>query len=601
MSILPKLRYLRHLPPKMVWGKAAHAVRERLLRRFPPSPSRLENASGEFFQSDELAGFAANYRAAGQRFTEAAKIWDGEFSTKGVAWDFGSVEAMDWTFRFADRRELVNWNYDWCAFSHAIALVERDAERAAATLARLVQRMEQVHPLGSPLPTLVWEPIVVALRIMGISTAAHLAHRAGVDDRAAMLALARHVDYCHKVLLSLCEVYLGYNHAAFGISGILVADMALAREPTPFALKLAPEVFASQLLSDGFHAERSPTYHIHVLLLLRSLLAARVFPRPDAELMQHLENKMVAALAPLVHSDGEIAIFNDAAIGDSVPPAAVGCQLQLRPGKSVLPAAGYVCLRSARASLHMDAGLLGPPENCGHGHADFLAVEASLEGRRVIVDPGVLSTGKGELRQRTRSAHSHNGPTYQGLEPAEFFGAWRVGRRGSAQFENDSDLPGWMPWEALGSADGYAPFGGKVMRYVGLTQDSAVLIADAWTIVAGHEAMSTYLIAEDWRVQPVSAQRLDLVDQPSGEIRLCIELLAGTFGQVRNDLWAPQGPMQPRTGTRFSVAPLDGRFACLCLRALDAGRVDNLPALAAVRSALEERLAANSIFNKLAK
>ena len=600
MSLLPTLRYLRHLPPTMVLGKAAHTLREKLLQRFPPPASCIRAEDGPFFQSHNMSGFADSYRCAGDRFREAAAIWDGKFFTKEVGWDFGSDRSMDWLLRFEGQGERVNWNYDWCAFSHAIALVSCDASRAVKTIAGLVQRMEQVHPIGSEARTLVWEPIVVALRIMGLSVAANLASRAGVDDPSSMFVLARHVDYCHKALTALCETYLGYNHAAFGISGILVADLALNRQATPFAHKAAARVFASQVLPDGFHAERSPTYHIHVLLLLRSLLHSNILPVGDVPFLEALEAKMVVALHTVVHPDGEIAILNDSAIGDSVPPAKVGwCPARSRTSVSVLPDAGYVALQNDGASIIFDAGPLGPPENCGHGHADFLSIEASVRKQRVIVDPGVFSTSKGELRDRTRSAQTHNGPSYLGLEPAEFFGAWRVGRRGTAWFEKD--LPALLPCEAAGAADGYARFGGMVVRYVGMTANGGMVIGDLWKDAPGLEPHLSFLIAEPWEVVVSSTEQLELHDKQQPETRLRIQIMAGTLAEVDSDAWSPQGPMLPQTGTRFSIVPQDRRFACLSLGSTDAHAQEPLPPISAIHAYLADRLAANSTCKKLRK
>jgi len=47
--------------------------------------------------------------------------------------------------------------------------------------------------------------------------------------------------------------------------------------------------------------------------------------------------------------------------------------------------------------------------NCGHAHADALAIDVAANGRTVLVDPGTYTyTGSKELRDWFRSSHAHN-------------------------------------------------------------------------------------------------------------------------------------------------------------------------------------------------
>jgi hypothetical protein len=206
---------------------------------------------------------------------------------------------------------------------------------------------------------------------------------------------------------------------------------------------------------------------------------------------------MTDALGTVVHPDGEIAVFNDAAINDAVRPSVVGwTRSDDEAGVSVLEEAGYARLWAPGVSIVLDAGPMGPDEVIGHGHADFLSIEVSIDGQRLVVDPGVASINGGPLREWTRSAKSHNGPTFASLEPAEFFGTWRVGRRGRAWLDRDE-----QPDDALsvtGVCNGYTDRA-PVKRTVSVGRDQL-----RWTDRArrqpGDLVTSTYIVPSSWDI-----------------------------------------------------------------------------------------------------
>ena len=79
---------------------------------------------------------------------------------------------------------------------------------------------------------------------------------------------------------------------------------------------------------------------------------------------------------------------------------------------------GYYVMRddwSARANyLLFDCGPHGMA-NCGHAHADALAIEVAARGRTLLVDPGTFTyTGGKELRDWFRSSAAHNTVTVDG-------------------------------------------------------------------------------------------------------------------------------------------------------------------------------------------
>ena len=80
--------------------------------------------------------------------------------------------------------------------------------------------------------------------------------------------------------------------------------------------------------------------------------------------------------------------------------------------------------------MFVDAGPIGPAYLSVHGHGDIYSYELSLDGRRVVVDGGTSTYQAGPERDWVRSTRAHNTVEVAGADQCEFFGAFRVGRRG---------------------------------------------------------------------------------------------------------------------------------------------------------------------------
>src|SRR5262249_18999925 len=144
-----------------------------------------------------------------------------------------------------------------------------------------------------------------------------------------------------------------------------------------FLESAAPRVVASQVLSDGGHAERSPMYHLLVLIDLRILRDCGLFESWESFLVEQLAG-MERALAIMTHPDGELGLFNDSWLGEG-PPAGRVSGVRLPDGLAALPETGYIRLSAGNDVVLFDCGPCGPDENPGHAHADFLSVEISVD------------------------------------------------------------------------------------------------------------------------------------------------------------------------------------------------------------------------------
>jgi hypothetical protein len=92
--------------------------------------------------------------------------------------------------------------------------------------------------------------------------------------------------------------------------------------------------------------------------------------------------------------------------------------------------------------------------NCGHAHADALAIELAAQGATVLVDPGTFTyTGSVELRDLFRSTAMHNTLTIDGLSSSEPAGPFKWKHVANCTLHCWHDHPGFTYFD--GSHDGY--------------------------------------------------------------------------------------------------------------------------------------------------
>jgi uncharacterized heparinase superfamily protein len=373
--------------------------------------------------------------------------------------------------------------------------------------------------------------------------------------RDAVATIGAHLWRSAEILRLTVERYLGFNHAASTETGLVVALLVQGRaQAARRSIANLVRTFECSTLSDGMWAERSPAYHVHMLVLVDAVKSMLDSASPDYRRLDELSKRMRFALAAIVHPDGEIATFNDAAVGDAPPPAAIGWSLAETPTSIVLPVAGYARICRVNTVVIMDAGPMGPDAVIGHGHADFLSIEVSIGQKRLIVDPGVASVSSDSDRLWTRSAGSHNGPTLKGREPAEFFGTWRVGRRGTAWF-NDVTTSTSGAVSLSGECNGYLPWGVTVRRGIMLEHDGRLTIEDRWTGGADCGPAVSFLVPAEWVVEQETATSLKIRHADGAAVTL--RLRGGTVSNIESSRSFREGPMREESANRLVITPCD--------------------------------------------
>jgi len=283
-----------------------------------------------------------------------------------------------------------------------------------------------------------WSPYVASLRAWALC-GTYRSLVAGSDTQAVVDAsLARHARFLRWHL----EHDAGGNHlvknlkALIGLN-VLLGDEGLSRRATTELQRQLP----IQILSDGGHYERSPSYHCQVLgdfIDIAGLLAAA--GRPAVPGLTDAIEAMRTWLGLMLMPDGDVPLFNDCVlVGHS--------RLSLlRPGPpardrlTVLPASGYVVMRPAEGvHLIADVGDPCPRDLPAHAHADCLSFELAVDGERLVVDSGTSTYEPGAHRHSERSTAAHNTISVDGADQTEVWGTFRAARLARARLEHADD------------------------------------------------------------------------------------------------------------------------------------------------------------------
>lgn len=304
----------------------------------------------------------------------------------------------------------------------------------------LIQRWIAENPPGSPV---AWDPYPTSLRIVNwiqwVLAGASLSPQ-------ALSSLAAQIRWLAKRL----EFHLLGNHLWANAKALIFAGAFFSGREAESWLKKGLRVLGKQLgeqiLDDGGHFERSPMYHAIVLTDVLDLLhLAEVFPDVFEETQLRrwsgIARRMLHWLRIMSHPDGDLAFFNDAAMGIAPRYSELreyACRVavlsdsvdseQIGPIEA-LAQSGYVRLQRGPAVMIADVGDVGPDYQPGHAHADTLSFELSLYGQRILVNGGTSTYEPGIQRLRQRGTSSHNTVVIDGQNSSEVWGSFRVARR----------------------------------------------------------------------------------------------------------------------------------------------------------------------------
>jgi uncharacterized heparinase superfamily protein len=242
-----------------------------------------------------------------------------------------------------------------------------------------------------------------------------------------------------RFLESNLETDIGGNHLVKNIKALVWGSAFFAGVEAErwrgLGLGLLAEELPRQVLPDGMHFERSPSYHCQVLADLLSCRHALGYD-PLGGALDHALARMAQVMADLTHPDHDVALLNDAGLSMAYGPDECLDVYERLFGRRPAPRrvfalreAGYFGMRAGVTYFVADCGRIAPDDLPAHGHGDVLSFEWSVGGERIVVDQGVYEYNAGARRQHSRAALNHNTLCLDDADQADFFGSFRCGRR----------------------------------------------------------------------------------------------------------------------------------------------------------------------------
>ena len=509
-----------HLRPWQVLGRLTAPLQRRLAAwRLPAPPSRLQPA-----------GPAPTQGPAHDPWNARADVWEGRFCFLNEVAHLS--RPVDWS---ASGQPLL-WRFNLHYFDYLYLLTPR--ERVA-----LCREWIAANPVGQGVG---WHPYPTSLRLVNWC-------RAGLTASDVLESLYRQAAYLSRTV----ETHVYGNHLlenarALVLAGCYLREQGEADRWLEQGLSIYRDELDEQILSDGYHFERSPMYHALVLEGMLDVLSVLPEERAVSARLAEAAQAMTEALAATSHPDGTLALFNDTTHEIAPPPDRLlqYAQQVLREepsARTVFPEAGYYVLDAEDLWMMIDGGPAGPEHLMAHAHADVFSFELSLFGERFVVDSGVYEYAAGPMRQYVRSTAAHNTAQVDGLDQIECWNSFRVARRDAPRDVTWRETEGGAVFQ--GTYDGYQDRVGDDLshhRRVEIdARERCVRVRDEIVGRGRHRVESRIHLHPDvqvrWDGQVVYGTR--------GENRCRVEIGAGELRQER-------GWYCPRFGVRHRVCVL---------------------------------------------
>ncbi len=429
-------------------------------------------------------------------------VRSGRFLLLNQKYDFGDVDGIRWREEFKEERNNPLRRMTLAYMGYVVPLLAEGRQSDLKLVSQILAELEKQNHWSIPgVFRDVWNAYTVSHRVINLLAGLALFLRSGgtLEIRSHDVIMT-HIRFCVAFVLENLERDLQYNHLLKNYVSLAVYASAVGHLPKslsdlPSAIDRSIE---QNVLPDGGHSERCPMYHVLCMNDLDVLSSSGVLGDEFVAKLTSTKSLMKDALAVVTHPDGDIALFNDSWIGEA-PRAAGFLQNVDMTEFARSPSTGYVRMGRESDVVIFDCGPCGPDDNPGHAHADFLSIELSINGHRFFVDPGVPTYSEGKLRNLSRSASCHNGPSIKGEEPIEFWKSFRVGRRGKAVELDSSCFADLAPLCSAGSHDGYAHLRSEVRRFLFLWPEESLLVIDVVVCEEPKDCFSRFLIPTSWR------------------------------------------------------------------------------------------------------
>lgn len=332
---------------------------------------------------------------------------------------------------FMDYGKLWNYNLQYFNFLHQKGLIKAVKDDLLCDINKWLETGQ-----------LRLEPYPVSLRV--INTIRYLS-LSGANNNGTIIAdIYAQLNYLYSHL----EYHLLGNHLLENAFALLMGGEAFEENKwTKKAKSILYKELDEQILNDGGHFELSLMYHQIILFRVLELIDwYSQSKEPDLKFLNFVKRKAVAMLNYLKSvgfKNGDISHFNDSAPGigfTSQELFAFAQQLKL-PEPKVIPLreSGYRKFGNENYECILDAGSIAPSYQPGHSHADSFSFVLHYHHVPFIVDVGISTYEKGDIRNYERSTKAHNTVEIENENQSEVWGGFRVGRRANVKIINETD------------------------------------------------------------------------------------------------------------------------------------------------------------------
>tara|TARA_R110000751_G_scaffold68236_2_gene138901 strand:+ start:12745 stop:14370 length:1626 start_codon:yes stop_codon:yes gene_type:complete len=341
------------------------------------------------------------------------------------------------------KSDILNWNDKqqeklWLYNLHYFDdLNAKGAKQRVAIHCSIIHRWIAENP---PLQGNGWEPYPQSLRIVNWV-------KWFLSDNLVELGWQKSLWQQAAILEQCLEYHLLGNHLFANAKALVFAGIYFEGDDATRwlnkGLSILDKELVEQILDDGGNFELSPMYHNIILADMLDLINLSNTYKHSAlqsrvNEWKEISTRMLSWMATMTHANGDIAFFNDSAIG--IAPTSerlnhYAKKLALRITKNVmakityLKDTGYIKLVINRQSAILDVANVGPDYIPGHAHADTLSFEWTYGEQRVFVNSGTSTYGLCEERLRQRKTESHNTVMVDEKDSSEVWSSFRVAKR----------------------------------------------------------------------------------------------------------------------------------------------------------------------------
>lgn len=333
-----------------------------------------------------------------------------------------SPESIKWKSKDYNKNEVPErlWLYNLNYFSWLSDSSIHNISKQIAVLSWIIQNPTSLSE--------VWEPYPTSLRIINLSK---WLKDTSLDDSIVsiiyesieiqILRLFKDLEYHNlgnHLLANLCSIIITY--------GILHDKIKIDKKIYRNVIDELKNQLKMQILEDGAHIERCPSYHLEMLQMLIQVKEQLINLNEEnvANICNTYIERMQNWIRYAIHPNNTLAMF-----GDTTQINQKYTDYNLKNNAIYLKQSGYFIYKTSDVYFIMKLSGPAPDYNPGHSHCDLLSYELSLEDEKIITDTGVGSYQNEAIRQHCRTSYSHNIPMIEHTEQSDIYSLFRIGRR----------------------------------------------------------------------------------------------------------------------------------------------------------------------------